>query len=188
MNNYPFYPQSDHTSVSPDIKNDLISQNEKIMENQKREIRVLKMLLYAILIVGLLLIIAILLKPSQKASPLTTNKPLIVSDSTSTTTDKSNDTNNLPSEVDSQVFNFTDLGVSVELPIRLMKNINLVEVDTSGEIGLQRCWYLEGKTSQLVKSVNAGGGPCGQLDAVLWFGSNSTDYDAGRSGGFSDYT
>jgi hypothetical protein len=88
---------------------------------------------------------------------------------------------------DWETYTIPELNLTFKLPQNLV-NDDLILNTTPGENGIQHCWYLSRQQSRIIQSVHAGGGPCFSLKDTLWMGATSTDYEAGRSGGFSDYT
>lgn len=89
---------------------------------------------------------------------------------------------------DWKTYTNTILGIEYKLP----QNFSLIDLsgkEIKGETGYQYCVLYKDTNFQgmkLVKQAYAGSGPCD--GGALLIGSVSTDYSAGRSGGFGDYT
>lgn len=77
------------------------------------------------------------------------------------------------------------LGVEYKLPSKLIL-AKTSSIEVAGETGTQYCSIYEGGLSVFIKTVYAGGGPCG--GGIFTIGTVSKDYSAGREGGFGDYT
>lgn len=99
--------------------------------------------------------------------------------STSTSTSTTGPTSNW------QTHTVKELGISFKYPPNLQPMDYPRGVEISGEKGTQLCLsFIPFETSlQLVKPVHAGGAACQGIFAI---GSTSTDYEAGREGGFGD--
>ena len=85
-----------------------------------------------------------------------------------------------------QTHSIKELGVSFKYPPTLQPMDYPSGIETKGEKGTQLCLSFIPFTTtlQLVKPVHAGGGACQGIFAI---GSTSTDYEAGRGGGFGDF-
>lgn len=103
--------------------------------------------------------------------------------STSTTLPSPTTTNDLT--VTWQTYSIKELGITFKYPPNLQPMDYPNGLETNGQSGKQLCLsFIPFKTSfNLVKQVHAGGGPC---QGILAVGSTSTDYEAGRGGGFGD--
>lgn len=76
------------------------------------------------------------------------------------------------------------LGVELMVPATLTPDQNNMG-EVPGEIGFQYCLTYNGDLSlRLIPQVQAGGGPCD--GGTLTLGAVTTDYEAGRGGGFGD--
>lgn len=82
-------------------------------------------------------------------------------------------------------YSIKSLGLEYQLPPSLSKFGNLTDETIPGEKGNQFCITFPRKTSWLVKTVYAGGAHCPIVH--FGFGTTSIDYEAGRSGGFTDF-
>jgi hypothetical protein len=77
------------------------------------------------------------------------------------------------------------IGLQYTLPSSLNKFGVMTEQIIPGEKGNQLCLTFPQKTSWLVKTVHAGGAHCPIVH--FGFGTTSINFEAGRSGGFTDF-
>jgi len=77
------------------------------------------------------------------------------------------------------------IGLQYTLPSSLNKFGVMTEQIITGEKGNQLCLTFPQKTSWLVKTVYAGGAHCPIVH--FGFGTTSINFEAGRSGGFTDF-
>lgn len=115
--------------------------------------------------------------------PSTTSATTLINSPTPTSTSTPPATTDPTSNWQAHVIK--ELGISFKYPPNLQPMDYPRGVETNGEKGTQLCLsFIPFETSlQLVKSVHAGGGACQGIFAI---GSTSTDYEAGREGGFGD--
>ncbi len=167
------------TTIEPEAKD---VGSSKPNSNNKSVVLVL-----VLLILGLLALLAYLFFQNRQLQRelliVSRNNSRFITDPEEKVSDLDKPTSN-PTET-WKVYTISDLGISYKLPPEVTKHGNPEEETASGESGTQRCWYLDSVLSGLISEVKAGGGAC--FDKVLWLGTNSTDYSAGRSGGFADF-
>lgn len=115
--------------------------------------------------------------------PSTTSETTLINSPTPTSTSTSTATTDPTSNW--QVHVIKELGISFKYPPNLQPMDYPRGIETKGEKGTQLCLsFIPFETSlQLIKPVHAGGGACQGIFAIA---STSTDYEAGREGGFGD--
>lgn len=84
-----------------------------------------------------------------------------------------------------KTYTIQTLGLQYQLPPSLAKLGDLKQEIVPGEKGNQLCLTFPRQTTWLVKTVYAGGAHCPIVH--FGFGTTSTNFEAGRSGGFTDF-
>lgn len=88
---------------------------------------------------------------------------------------------------DWKTVNLKTVHLEFKLSPQLSKLGELKEEVVEGGKGTEYCVRFPAKTSWLVKTVYAGGGCFSDNPAKFRLGTTSVDYEAGRSGAFTDY-